>query len=150
MQNHSFIKSLFAFITAMVWMSSSCSKGNNPDISSNVPYVSVNITININNAPYTNLKTVGGQAYANGGYRGIILSRTNNSTVAAFDRTCTYNISDNNGIVQAQTNGTAICLQCSSTYNLTNGGVNSGPTTIGLKQYSVTFNPTSGDVTVKN
>jgi hypothetical protein len=150
MQRGGFIKLLFAFIAVSIGVFSSCSKGNNPDISSNVPYVAINVTININNAPYTNLKTVGGQAYANGGYRGIILSRTNSSTIAAFDRTCTYDISDNNGIVQAQTNGTAICLDCESSYNLTNGGVNSGPTTIGLKQYSVTFNPTSGDVTIKN
>ena len=131
-------------------MLSACSKGTDPDTSTNVPSVSVNLSININNAPYTTLQTVGGQAYATGGNRGIILVRASSSSIVAFDRTCTYDQADANGIVQGQTNATAICLECGSQYNLSNGGVASGPTTIGLKQYATIFSPAVNIVTVKN
>lgn len=128
----------------------SCSKGDNPEGSSNVPNVSVNVSININTAQYNSLTKVGGQAYVSGGNRGLILYRENSSTITAFDRTCPYDLPDPNGIVQAQTNGTAICIDCGSTYNLTNGSFTTGPTTIGLKQYNVSFNQGSGSVTITN
>jgi Rieske Fe-S protein len=127
-----------------------CTKGTDPNTSSNVPNVSVSLTININNAPYTTLQTVGGQAYATGGNRGIILYRASSTSIVAFDRTCTYDIGDANGIVQGQTNNTAICLECGSQYHLSDGGVASGPTTIGLKQYNASFSTATNIVTVKN
>ena len=131
-------------------MFTACTKGTDPNTSSNVPNVSVSLTININNAPYTTLQTVGGQAYATGGNRGIILYRASSTSIVAFDRTCTYNIGDANGIVQGQTNNTAICLECGSQYHLSDGGVASGPTTIGLKQYNSSFSTATNIVTVKN
>lgn len=144
------IRSLFVFITATVWLCSACSKGNNPEASSNVPYVKVSVSININTSAYNGLTKIGGEAYVAGGYRGIILYRKDANTIMAYDRTCTYNLSDANGIVQAQTNGTAICLECSSEYSLFNGAVNNGPTTIGIKLYTTTFNSATGALTISN
>jgi len=135
------------FVTGML---TGCTKGTNPDMSSNVPNVAVSLSININNVPYTSLQNVGGQAYASGGNRGIILVRASSTSIVAFDRTCTYNIGDANGIVQGQTNNTAICLECGSQYHLTDGSVASGPTTIGLKQYNTSFSTATNIVTVKN
>jgi Rieske Fe-S protein len=139
----------FLLFSAPLFLNS-CSKGINPEASTPIPNVSVNLNININSAPYTTLQTVGGVAYASGGYRGLLLYRLTSSTIMAYDRTCSYDLSDNNGIVQSQTNGTAICLECESTYNLYNGNVNTGPSTIGLKSYKVSFNTSSGLVTVTN
>ncbi|HSY75983.1 MAG TPA: hypothetical protein VK890_03955 [Bacteroidia bacterium] len=142
-------KGLFVFVISACWLLS-CSKGNNPEASSNIPNVSVNVSININTSPYTGLTKIGGEAYVSGGYRGIILYRKDANTIMAFDRTCSYDLSDANGIVQAQTNGTAICLECGSTYSLYSGAVNVGPSTIGLKVYNTTFNLASGAVTITN
>jgi hypothetical protein len=143
-------RSIFIFIAASIWLFSACSKGNNPEASSNVPNVSVNVSININTSSYNELNKIGRESYASGGYRGIILYRKDANTVMAFDRTCTYDLSDANGIVQAQTNGTAICLECGSTYSLYSGAVNVGPSTIGLKIYSTNFNSASGALTITN
>ncbi|MGP8216213.1 MAG: hypothetical protein ACLQQ4_11650 [Bacteroidia bacterium] len=145
-----FARVFLVFIAGIILSLTGCSKGNNPEGSSPVPNVTVNVSININTPAYNTLLNSGGQAYVTGGYRGIILFRLNSSTITAFDRTCTYNLSDANGIVQAQTNGTAICLDCGSEYNLSNGGVNSGPATIGLKQYNATFNTTTGALSITN
>lgn len=145
------LKILLVFITGSIFLFSSCSKGNNPGGSGPVPNVTVNVSININNSPYTGLGTIGGVIYlANVGNRGILLYRLNSSTIMAFDRTCTYNISNTAAYVQAQNNGTAICLDCSSTYSMASGGVNSGPSTIGLKVYNTTFNSTTGALTITN
>jgi len=150
MKTPRFLRNILLFIVGTTWLFSSCTKGYNPDASSNIPNVTVNLSANINSAGYTGLKTVGGQAYATGGYRGIVLYRLNASTIMAFDRTCSYDLSDANGIVQAQTNGTAICLECSSEYNLANGNVVVGPSTIGLKAYNCTFYPSTGAFIVNN
>ncbi len=145
--------SVIGFLSCLLGVAG-CGKGNNPDESSPVPNVAVNVSFNINNVGYTGLKTVGNVVYLSSvGYRGIMVYRLNSSgsqQLVAFDRTCTYNLSDNNGIVVAQNNLTAICLECSSTYSLTNGSVLSGPSTLGLKEYTVNFNSTSGAVTITN
>ena len=136
------------FITLLF---AACSKGSNQDSSSPVPNVSVNLSIKINNSNYATLAPVGGIAYlANVGYRGIMLYHLSSTTIMAYDRTCTYDISDAGGIVNAQNNGSAICVDCSSTYNLTDGSVITGPTTIGLKVYATTYNATTGTLTISN
>ena len=128
----------------------SCSKGINPEASTAIPNVSVHLNININSSPYTPLQNIGGIVYVNGGNRGILLYRRDANTIMAYDRTCSYDLSDNKGIVDSQNNGTAICLECSSTYSLYNGNVNTGPSTIGLKSYSDSFSPGTGQLTVTN
>ncbi|MEO6884090.1 MAG: hypothetical protein ABI199_08700 [Bacteroidia bacterium] len=142
------------FMLLSLFLNNSCSKGTDPSTdtstSSAVPYVAVNISINTGNLLYKSLETVGGTLTLTGGYRGILLYRKDANTIVAYDRTCTYNITDGNGVVQVQNNGTAICLDCSSTYNLYNGSVNSGYSTIGLKAYTTTFNASTGAVTVTN
>jgi Rieske Fe-S protein len=140
-------------IVAIVWLGclfSSCSKGANPEGSTPVPYVKVNVSININSSPYTGLQTIGGVAYATGGNRGIVLYRINATTITAFDRTCTYDLPDNGGIVQAENNGTAVCIDCGSTYGLSNGNVLSGPSTLGLQLYNTSFNSTTGNLVITN
>jgi Rieske Fe-S protein len=138
-------------LAASVIIINGCSKGADPNVSSPVPNESVNVSFNVNTQGYTSLQTTGGATYlANVGYRGILVYRLNTTTIVAFDRTCTYDISDVNGIVTAQNNVTAICLDCGSTYSLINGSVNTGPTTIGLKEYTVNFTQATGAVTITN
>jgi nitrite reductase/ring-hydroxylating ferredoxin subunit len=139
----------FLLFSAPLFLNS-CSKGINPEASTAIPNVSVHLSININSSPYTTLLKVGGVAYASGGYRGLLLYRRDANTIMAYDRTCSYNLSDANGIVDSQTNGTGICLACGSTYNLYNGNVNTGPSTIGIKSYATSFNSGLGTLTVTN
>jgi hypothetical protein len=149
-----YIKKLFVFFAGTVLLLTACSKGTNPQGSSPIPNVTVNLSININKSPYTALTTIGGVVNLTGtgvGNRGIMLFRLNANTITAFDRMCSYDISNNNGIVGAQSNGTGLCIDCGSTYNLANGGVNTGPSTIGLKQYNTSsFNATTGALTITN
>lgn len=129
----------------------SCTKNNSDYSSSAVPNETVNLTLNINSSAYASLATVGGIAYlTNVGYRGILLYRYSSNTIMAYDRTCTYDIADAGGVVYAETNGTAVCVDCGSAYNLNNGSVNAGPTTIGLKVYITTYNASTGVLTINN
>lgn len=139
---------------AVILLTNGCGKSNNnPEESTPVPNVTVNVSFNINNVGYTGLKTVGNVVYlANVGYRGIMVYRLHSSganQLVAYDRTCTYNLAGN-GIVVAQTNLTAICLDCSSTYDLGTGNMLSGPSTLGIKPYALSFNSSTGAVTITN
>jgi Rieske Fe-S protein len=147
-------RNFFLFLLPAVLLFS-CSKNSPTTVgSSNVPNESVNISINITGANYTALTVAGGAAYLNGGYRGIVAYRysaTPSATcIVAYDRACTYNISSSAAIVTAENNGNAVCSDCGSTYSLYNGSVNTGPTTIGLKAYKATFDPSSNILTITN
>jgi nitrite reductase/ring-hydroxylating ferredoxin subunit len=148
-------KTLVAFYAALALLGAGCSKNSaQMNESSPVPNVSVNVSININNNAYSGLKTVGNVVYlTNVGNRGILVYRfsaSGSQQIVAFDRTCPYDLPDNGGIVFSQYNNTAVCQDCSSTYDLTNGNVVSGPSTIGIKQYNVSFNASTGAVTITN
>lgn len=146
-----FSKNSFTILCGFALLFTACSKNNDEYTSSSVPNVSVNLSININTSAYATLASIGGIAYlTNVGYRGIVLYRLSNSSILAFDRTCTYDLPDANGVVYALTNGTAVCADCNSIYNLTDGSVNTGPTTIGLKEYTTSFNATTGVLTITN
>jgi nitrite reductase/ring-hydroxylating ferredoxin subunit len=145
------LKRFILFIAGFFLFLSSCTKTNNTDSSTVVPNVTVSLSLNINTSAYTSLTPIGGVAYlTNVGYRGILLYRLSAGTIMAYDRTCTYDLPDAGGIVYAQTNGTAICVDCGSAYNLNNGSVNAGPTTIGLKVYNASLNTSTGILTITN
>jgi nitrite reductase/ring-hydroxylating ferredoxin subunit len=140
---------LMASLTLLMF---SCSKGSDPTGSSPVPTVSsFNFTINYTKSPYTALATVGGVVYLTGyGYRGLLVYRLSNNQVTVFDRTCTYDLSDNNGILLAQNNVTCICPDCGSEFTLTSGSVVTGPSTIGIQQYNASINVGLGTITISH
>jgi Rieske Fe-S protein len=143
------VKIFLVALSGVILLFTACSKNDADDTSTAVPNVTVSLSVNANS--YNTLATVGGVAYiSNAGYRGIMLYRASKTSILAFDRTCTYDISDANGIVYALTNGTATCPDCGSVYNLSDGSVNTGPTTIGLKQYTAAFNPNTGALIIIN
>lgn len=72
---------LFIFVSLFLF-SSKCSKQNqNP-----VPFVPVDVTIDIQLPSYSNLQGVGGWTYLNGGSKGIIIYRRGIDDFVAFDR----------------------------------------------------------------
>ncbi len=113
-----------------------CSKNDD----SNIPLVGVNITININDPAYANVKVPGGWMYLTGGSRGIILYRYNNDEFRAFDRHCTYNPSSSCALVSVDnTNITAYDNCCGSKFLISDGSVTQGPANLPLKQYQTSF-----------
>lgn len=76
------MKSLLICCFGILILSSKCNNQNqNP-----VPFVPVDVTIDIQLPSYSNLQGVGGWTYLNGGSRGIIVYRKGIDEFVAFDR----------------------------------------------------------------
>lgn len=121
------------FVTILV----ACSKDEN---NSNIPLVSVNYYLQINNPAYNPVTVPGGWMYINGGSRGIILYRVSNDEFRAYDRHCTYQPTSTCALVSVETNNiTALDDCCGSKFLLTNGSVTKSPASLPLKQYQTSF-----------
>ncbi len=76
------MKNLLLLCFGFLLLSSKCNNQNqNP-----VPFVPVDVTIDIQLPSYSNLQGVGGWSYLNGGSRGIIVYRKGIDEFVAFDR----------------------------------------------------------------
>ena len=101
-----------------------------------VPLVSVDFSININDASYFELTSITGWVYVTGGSRGIIIYRNNIDQFTAFDRHAPYNVGDGCRVFVEEDE---ITLQdeCSdSSWLILDGSLISGPAEQPLKQYS--------------
>ena len=113
-----------------------CSKNND----SNIPLVTVNVIIHINDPAYNMLTVPGGWTYINGGSRGIIIYRASNDAFKAYDRHCTYDSSNSCALVSVDlSNITGFDDCCGSKFILTDGSVTQGPANLPLKQYQTSF-----------
>ena len=74
------------------------------DKNSNIPLVTVNVTIHISDPAYNMLTVPGGWTYINGGSRGIIIYRVSSNNFKAFDRHCTYDSSNSCALVSVEVN----------------------------------------------
>jgi len=100
----------------------------------------VNIYINSANPEFIDLNAVGGWTYIIGGSRGIIVYRASTNDFKAYDRHCTYDVTNSCGLVAVEVNnitGRDDC--CGSKFLLTDGSVTQGPANLPLKQYQTTF-----------
>ncbi|TXC78815.1 Rieske (2Fe-2S) protein [Luteibaculum oceani] len=137
MKNSSFL-TIYSSILLFLFLLA-CKKEENNFI----PVPAVDFTVNINNPQYINLKSTGGWVYVSGGSKGIILYRSSEENINAFDRHATYQ-PDNNCRVMVDSSDIAAIDTCSnSRYLLSSGNPISGPATLPLYQYETTFN---GDV----
>lgn len=76
------MKQLLILCFGFLLLAAKCNKQNqNP-----VPFVPVDVTIDIQLPSYSNLQGVGGWTYLNGGSRGIIVYRKGIDEFVAFDR----------------------------------------------------------------
>jgi hypothetical protein len=76
------VRNLLICCFGILLLSSKCNNQNqNP-----VPFVPVDVTIDIQLPSYSNLQGVGGWTYLNGGSRGIIVYRKGIDEFVAFDR----------------------------------------------------------------
>ena len=124
---------LGAFVFLLLTLS--CNKDT-----SYIPYVPVNIQINLQNPDYQNIKTVGGWVYITGGSKGIIVYRADISVFKAYDRHCPYQPTDACSRVDVQdAMMTATDTCCGSKFQLFDGSVLSAPATRALQSYQTSF-----------
>jgi hypothetical protein len=76
------MKQLLVFCLGFILLSAKCNNQNQHP----VPFVPVDITIDIQLPSYSNLQGVGGYTYLNGGSKGIIVYRKGIDEFVAFDR----------------------------------------------------------------
>ena len=124
----------------------SCVKNNNL-----VPYVPVDLYLNLYLPGYSSLNAIGGWAYVSGGSRGIIIYRQSVDLFAAYDRHCTYNA--DNPCVIAEVDSSFTFVECScdgSQYQLYDGLVIQGPAGYSLKPYRTSFSAINNVVHIYN
>jgi hypothetical protein len=104
-----------------------------------VPLVSVDFSVNINNASYFELTNITGWVYVTGGSRGIIIYRNNIDQFTAFDRHAPYNAEEGCRVFVLEDDIT-LKDECSeSSWLILDGSLISGPAEQPLKQYSTQF-----------
>ncbi len=105
-----------------------------------VPWVKVNISIDLNKSPYNSLLIPGSYVYLKGGYKGIVVVSDETGKIWALDRACPYDVKSSCGVVNMSAAGNQFtCPCCASTYAL-DGSIGHGPSTFSLKAYIVTQN----------
>ncbi len=113
-----------------------CFTGCDKDSQHPVPEVYVDFKINLELPSNHKLTNVNGREYYTGGYKGIIIYRLSEEEFRAFDRACTYNISER---IISEDPPIAECEDCESSYLLLDGSVVEGPAKHHLKEYRVVF-----------
>lgn len=137
-------------LLSFIFIVSACNKDNEGNNSSQVPNVPTDVIININLPSYNALSNVGGFAYVLGGSKGIVVYRVGLDQFAAFDRHCTYQVSE--GCAIEVDEGTFAIDQecCESVFEIINGTPVEGPAERPLYQYNTQFNPNANTVRIFN
>lgn len=105
-----------------------------------IPFVAVNVVINIQDPAFQKLNGIGGWAYAEGGSKGLIIFKSDFDKFMAYDRHCTYKPSNSCSKVNVDENGIlAIDTCCLSKFQLIDGNPIEGPAAVGLQQYNTSF-----------
>ncbi|MCB0477291.1 MAG: hypothetical protein KDC84_03955 [Crocinitomicaceae bacterium] len=121
----------------LLLFTSACQKlGNHP-----VPNVPVSVQINIMLPSYSNLQSVGGYAYVNGGVKGLIVYRSTYDQFVCYDRMSTADGGDQCFPLEVDPdNFLFLNDSCSdAVYSLLDGSVVSGSAVYPLKAYQTNF-----------
>jgi hypothetical protein len=120
----------------LLW-SLGCGRNNQTPI----PYVPINLTIDISLPTFFPLQGVGNHIYIeNEGSRGLILYRLSNEEFRTFDRHCPYQVNNSCGRLSVDDNGlfmTDTC--CGSRFLIIDGSVNQGPAEFPALGYRTNF-----------
>ncbi len=132
------MKNLLFICFGIFLLSSKCNNLNQHP----VPFVPVDITIDIQLPSYSDLQGVGGWSYLNGGSRGIIVYRKGIDEFVAFDR---HSPADPDGICPAALypdpqNFLQLLDSCNSAVFSLYDGSPIGGSAYGLRQYATQFN----------
>lgn len=104
-----------------------------------VPFVAVDLYLNINEPQFFDLYPIGGWIYYTGGSRGLIVYRKSMDEFMVYDRHSPYNVGAG-CIVEVDQDGILINDPCSdSQWIITDGSLVSGPASTSLTTYETTF-----------
>jgi nitrite reductase/ring-hydroxylating ferredoxin subunit len=104
-----------------------------------IPFVPVDITININNPAYFDLLIPTGWVYLTGGSMGLIVYRNSEDEFSAYDRHSTHNIDELCRVSVLEDNITIVDECSGSKWIIVDGSVMNGPAFRPLHQYNTTF-----------
>lgn len=135
------ILSISVFFTLSVGCNSDT--GDDP-----IPYIPfANIVINLGLPTYNALRIDGGFMTIDGGIRGIILYRANQTTYRAFERNCSFQPNQACATVDVDFSGLYMFDPCcSSSFSFTNGYPSGGVAWRPLRQYRTYYN--AGELTI--
>jgi nitrite reductase/ring-hydroxylating ferredoxin subunit len=137
--------------SAFLYTGTSCKKETNCN---GVPNVSVNFSVNLLNIGNPQLVPIGNNETFSGGYinNGVLVYHYTQSQFQAYDCTCPYDGQANAKAIVTATQGGlyATCPVCGSSFLLSNGSPNKGPSSCPLKAYSTSYDNTSNTVYVSN
>ena len=105
-----------------------------------VPFIDVDIYINVNQPAYFHLTSISGWDTITGGNKGLIAYRASQEEIIVYDRFCTYEVDENN-CSAAKVNSDDVTVSCcdGSKYLLHDGSVLNGPASYPLHRYRTTF-----------
>jgi hypothetical protein len=125
----------WVFLSVILILGLSCRQSNDQ-----IPLVSVDIYLNINEPSNFSISAVGGFDYYTGGSEGIIVYRNSLQEFNAYDRHAPYNVDDRCRVVVLDDN-VIIEDPCSeSQWVITDGSIIRGPTSQPLHTYQANFN----------
>ncbi len=107
-----------------------------------VPVVSVDILLYTTDPAFSPLNAISGYIYVAGGSKGIIVFRKSSTEFMAWDRHCTYKVSEGNQVTVDASGLIAVDAVCGSKFLITDGSPNAGPASTSLKYYLTTFDGT--------
>jgi nitrite reductase/ring-hydroxylating ferredoxin subunit len=104
-----------------------------------IPLVTFSETLNVTNQQYTPLRADNGAIYHAGGVRGLIIVRQSANTYLAFERNCTYRVSDTCSRVRIDASRLFLKDPCCGSQFDLQGRVQSGPASRSLRQYTTSL-----------
>ena len=126
----------------------SCKKSN---VDNPIPYVPVNKTIYLSLPEYAPLNSIGSSVFIDGGYRGIVVYRRSLTEFVAFDRACPYDPTATGAKLEIDSSGvTTVDPNCGSKFNLYDGSILHGPSTLPMKGYQTNYDQGSNSVSIYN
>lgn len=115
-----------------------------------IPYVYVNIVLDLDKPEFMELNAIGNYLYITGGVSGIIVYRDGLTDFLAYDRACPYDpecgrvVVNNTGYILVDT-----C--CNSEFSLTmDGAVLKGPADKPLRKYITYYNENTNQLIISN
>jgi len=123
-----------AILFLWIMVSTSCRERT-----TDVPYVQIDLWININEPQWFNLLVPSGWEYTTGGSRGMIIYRNNLEEFTVLERHSPYNAQDACAAIVTNDNVIVEDPCSNSQWLIIDGSVVTGPTTFPLVQYDATF-----------
>lgn len=107
-----------------------------------IPDVYVDIYVYVTDPAFSPLNAISGHQYFTGGSQGIVVFRKSQNEFMAYDRHCTFNVSESNAVAVDASGLLMTDSKCSSKFLTTDGSPNQGPAVNPLKRYQTAFDGT--------